>query len=171
MEVRKEILMKIQVSLLLILPLILSGCVFSAGPKIIIRDLAVREARVSSPTAEDLNFRCICDTITGDTSSLAYMTIHNNGMEEDRLIRAETDAAVKVEFRQPEEMAGAGGFPLLIDTVAIPVRGEAVFGPGQYQMTLAGLKEDLKPGEKVTLRLFFEREGQIEVEAEITPRE
>jgi copper(I)-binding protein len=55
--------------------------------------------------------------------------------------------------------------------VEIPAWGTAVFEPGNYQMTLIGLKEDLSPGQEITLRLIFEHSGEMEVEALIIPKE
>jgi copper(I)-binding protein len=155
----------------LVFTLILIGCSSFGRPKIEIHDIAVRAARFSPPTAADLNFRCICDTQTGETTSQVYVTVYNRGSAPDRLIKVETEAAVAVELRQPAVDESWEGLANAVEAVEIPAWGTAVFEPGNYQMTLIGLKEDLSPGQEITLRLIFEHSGEMEVEAVIIPKE
>ena len=39
--------------------------------------------------------------------------------------------------------------------------------PGSYHIMLLGLKQDLKPGEAVSVGLSFEQAGQMSVEAPV----
>jgi copper(I)-binding protein len=163
--------MKQRVAVCLILFLILSGCSQFTTPKIEIRDLSVREARVSSLSAADLNFRCICDIDMGDTISYAYMTIHNTGFVPDHLLKIETEAAVSVEMRQPGNLSDNAFYTVLLDSVEIPPGGSVSFLQGQHEIVLAGVIDDLVPGQKIEIKLFFERYGEVVVEAEVSSRE
>jgi copper(I)-binding protein len=47
----------------------------------------------------------------------------------------------------------------------VPAKGKTELKPGGYHIMLLGLKQDLKPGEKVPVTLKFERGGEVRVEA------
>lgn len=96
----------------------------------------------------------------------AYMVIENTGDTADRLVKAESDAAAAVELHQ-SMWEGDVMKMAPVDGIEIPAGGKAELKQGGYHVMLLGLKQDLKAGEKVHLKLTFENTGVIELDAEI----
>lgn len=155
--------MSVRTVSLLILTLILSACNLMPGPQLTVEQAWTKQAKISEITAGDLNQSCICERVTATN---AYLRITNRGFAPDRLMRVETDAAVKVELHQTG-VAEALSSPIILDGVEIPAVGKADFAQGSYAMVLKDLKSDLKPGDKVKLTLFFEKTGKVEVQTEV----
>lgn len=97
-------------------------------------------------------------------NSAAYMTLRNGGSTADRLIRAESDAATTVELHQTT-MEGGMMKMAPVDGIAVPAGGQVELKPGGLHVMLIGLKRELKAGEKLTLKLYFEKAGAQEIEA------
>ena len=105
----------------------------------------------------------------------AYMVIKNRGGEDDALISASADFADAVELHETTMMdAGGEGetdqemvMMQPVPSIAVPAGGSATLAPGGYHIMLIGLKEQLEPGQTVTLTLTFEEAGEVEVEAEV----
>ena len=147
----------------------IAGCSAFGPAKIDIVDVDILEAKVSGLSTEDLNFSCICDVSTVQTTTPVFMTIRNKGGEADRLLKVETSQAVRVEFRR-----GGGTGDLLgaepVQDVEILAHGKVEFRDGKYIMILTGVKEDIRPGDNVKLTLYFEKSGAIEVVAVASKR-
>lgn len=94
----------------------------------------------------------------------AFMTLHNTGASDDRLIGAKTDAAARVELHQHIEISDGvlqmteieGGIPLPAGKKHKMVRG------GDHVM-LMGLTGPLEQDAEITVTLVFEQAGEIEV--------
>ena len=106
-------------------------------------------ARAASPTAK---------------AGAAFMTLHNVGTEDDRLIGARTDAAKRVELHTHKE-TGDGimqmieveeGFPLAAGEMIHLHRG------GEHVM-LMGLLGPLEQGADIDVTLVFETAGEDQV--------
>jgi hypothetical protein len=52
-----------------------------------------------------------------------------------------------------------------VENIEIPAQGQAELKPGGLHVMLIGLKRELKPDEKIRLKLHFEKAGAQEVEA------
>ena len=102
----------------------------------------------------------------GGANGAAYMVIENTGASVDRLVKVESDAAANVELHQ-SLMEGDVMKMLPVEAVEIPGKGKAELQPGSYHVMLLGLKQDLKEGEKIHLKLTFESAGVLELDAEI----
>lgn len=100
------------------------------------------------------------------SNSAAYMILKNNSSTADRLIGAESDVAEAVELHI-SEMKGEVMTMRQIEYVEVPANGNAELKPGGMHIMLIGLKQDLKPGDKINLTLVFEKAGRINVEAEV----
>jgi len=148
---------------------LITGCTVLGQSKIEIKDTNILEAKVSGISAGDLNFECICDVSDIQTTTPVFMTIQNKGGEADRLVKVETDQAVKVEFRR-----GGGKDDLLsaepVDDVVVPALGTVEFRDGKFAMILTGVIDDIKPGDVVQLTLVFEKYGPIEIDVVASPR-
>jgi copper(I)-binding protein len=96
----------------------------------------------------------------------AYMTIENRGAEADRLVRASTARAAKVELhtivREGDVMKMRE-----VSAIDVPARGKAELKPGGFHVMLLGLKAPLREGEKFNLALEFEKAGKVEVTVQI----
>jgi periplasmic copper chaperone A len=95
-----------------------------------------------------------------------YVTITNKGKEADALVSASSDAARTVELHK---VIHEGGVMKMrpVQKIALPAGGKIEMKPGGYHFMLMGLKQDLKPGEKVPLTLKFERGGEIRADATV----
>ncbi len=102
--------------------------------------------------------------VTGN--SAAYMILRNEGPEADRLIRAECDAAAAVELHQTT-MEGGMMKMALVDGIVVSARGQTELKPAGLHIMLIGLKRELKAGEKLALKLHFEKAGTREITVEV----
>ncbi|MBZ9963112.1 copper chaperone PCu(A)C [Mesorhizobium sp. BR1-1-2] len=95
-----------------------------------------------------------------------YLTVTNQGPEEDRLLGVTSPLAEKIQFHA---MAIDNGVAKMIQLSAIELHPgvPVVFKPGGIHMMLLGLKRQLKEGETVPLTLMFEKAGAIELDARI----
>ena len=99
-------------------------------------------------------------------NSAAYMTLKNGGAAADRLVKAESDVADAVELHKTT-MEGGMMKMAPVDGIALPAQGQAELKPGGLHVMLIGLKRELKAGEKLKLKLHFEKAGVQEIEAEV----
>lgn len=125
---------------------------------------------MSGISAGDLNFRCICEVSEFQTTTPVFLTIQNKGIQADRLLAAVTDEAIKVEFRDGSKTDNLMTGTELIDFVDIQPFRKLEFRDGKYMMILTGVIDDIRPGDKVKITLFFEKSGEIDIEAVASPR-
>jgi copper(I)-binding protein len=102
----------------------------------------------------------------GGKTSAIYMVIYNQTNQDDRLIGAKTSIAETVEIHETR-MENDIMRMQKVDGVEIPANGKVELKPGGYHIMLINLKQDLKAGEKVPFTLVFEKNGEINLEAEI----
>ncbi len=95
-----------------------------------------------------------------------YMTIRNTGNQHDRLLKAKTDIAQKVELHS---MLMQGGQMKMspVDSIEIPAGGEIKLQSGGDHIMLFGITRELKVGNGISLTLEFEKAGTIPVQVEI----
>jgi copper(I)-binding protein len=96
----------------------------------------------------------------------AYMILRNSGDTADRLVKAESDVADAVELHKTT-MEGNMMMMAPVENIEIPAKSQAELKPGGFHVMLIGLKRELKAGEKIKLKLQFEKAGMQEVEAEV----
>ena len=161
--------MRLRILTLLMLTLFTVSCAGSAKPALEIQEPWVTEAKISAISAADVNKSCLCDVKTAATTTTAYMTIQNNTRAADHLLKVESDAASRIEFRR-NDLAGDLLNPAPVDSIEIPANGKIYFAPGNYAMILMGIKKDLIPGQKETFSLFFDKAGKVDVTMEIRAR-
>ena len=96
----------------------------------------------------------------------AYLSIANDGLEVDRLLKAATPVAKKAAIHTH---IMDGGIMKLRPVEALEVNpGEpAVLKPGGLHVMLMGLKAPLKEGETFPLTLTFEKAGTLEVQVNV----
>jgi len=117
-------------------------------------DYQVKSLRISNPFARA--------TPPGAKVAGAFMTIRNQGTEADRLVSASSPIAGLVEIH---EMAMEGGMMKMRALKGIDLKPGATveLQPGGYHVMLEDLKQPLKQGEQIPVKLTFERSGVVEV--------
>lgn len=92
-----------------------------------------------------------------------YMKLKNEGRAAERLLRASTPHADKVELIEPKVVDGVK-LPTPSQSFTIPARGELVLAPDGPRLLLSGFKRRLDAYDSFTLTLTFERTGRMVVE-------
>lgn len=138
-------------SLLLVAALALPGAALAQGAS----PLRIEQpfARATAPTAR---------------AGGAYMTIVNNGATADRLLRAESSVAARVELHT---VIKEGDVMRMreVPGIDVPANGKAMLAPGGFHVMLRELKAPLKAGDTAPITLVFEKAGRIEVAVPILP--
>jgi copper(I)-binding protein len=121
-------------------------------------DYQVKALTVSNPFARA--------TPPGARVAGAFMTIRNAGPEADRLISASSPVAGLVEIH---EMAMDGGMMKMRALKGIDLKPGATveLQPGGYHVMLEDLKQPLKQGEPIAVRLTFEKAGVLEIKVNV----
>ena len=96
-----------------------------------------------------------------------YMMLMNEGGSADTLISVETDIAEVVELHETKMENDVMKMSPVQGGIEVPGGGSAELKPGGLHVMLINLKEELVPGEKISLTLNFEKSGPMKVEAEI----
>lgn len=95
-----------------------------------------------------------------------YVTLHNAGHGDDRLLAASTPAAKKAELHT-HIMDGNIMKMRQVDAIPVPAGKDVRLAPGGYHIMLMGLNGPLKQGSKVQLTLTFEKAGKVTVTAPV----
>lgn len=101
-----------------------------------------------------------------DSKTAAYVTIVSRATAPDALVSAAADVADAVELHETRSMAGM----VMMEPVArieVAPGARVELKPGGYHLMLLGVTRALRPGERVTLTLRFERAGAVTVTAEV----
>lgn len=93
-----------------------------------------------------------------------YMTIHNNGDVEERLIGGSVGFATRVEIHEMAMEGEVMKMRPLPDGLAIPAGGSVTLKPGGYHVMFMGVTDALIEGDSAPATLIFERAGEVPVE-------
>ena len=101
-------------------------------------------------------------TVPGQSTGGAYLSVHNTGNTPDRLLGASSPVAQRVEVH---EMRMDGDVMRMreMPTLDLAAGQRVALAPGGLHLMLTGLKAPLKVGDKLPLKLRFEKAGQIAV--------
>jgi copper(I)-binding protein len=105
-------------------------------------------------------------TPPGAKVAVGYMEIRNNGKQPDRLVAASTPAAQRVEMHVTERDGEVMRMRQVKD-FEIPARERVALRPGGSHLMLVDIAQPLKKGERFTMRLRFERAGELDIELEV----
>lgn len=94
----------------------------------------------------------------------AYMTIVNNGTEEIRLVKADSNMFEKIEFHVTQMNDGVASMHRQ-DSISIPDRSSFSFSPGGYHLMLFNPGSQLRSGDIVPVELTFSNGVILQVEA------
>lgn len=98
-----------------------------------------------------------------------YLTIKNNGAEDDKLVKATADVATKV-VPMDEVVKNGVGTMTDIPELVVPAHGSFVLSPGHAHLMLYTTGRTLKPGDQVKLTLTFEHAGTVTLTLPVRPR-
>ena len=92
-----------------------------------------------------------------------YMTVHNMGDQADKFLSATSSMAERVEIHT-HIMKDGKMMMRRIEHVEVPAKGHVEFKPGGLHLMIFGMKNQIKPGDKLPLTLVFEKAGSVEME-------
>ena len=92
-----------------------------------------------------------------------FIMIKNTGDHADRLIGGAASFASDVQLHTMQIVDDIARMRALPDGIVIPAGTEVALKPGGDHVMFMGLKEQLKEGEQRTVKLIFEKAGEIEV--------
>lgn len=101
-------------------------------------------------------------SIGTERPGVAYMTIHNNGQESDRLIGAKTPVAKRAMVH--ESLMRDGVMKMRpAENIEVAPGGAVVLEPGGLHLMLTFLQKNLVEGDAFPLTLTFEHAGEVRV--------
>jgi len=126
----------------------------SHGAEVVHNDLVIRDAQVFA-------------TPPGARTAAAYLSIDNRGAANDELLGVTSS----IGSASVHETSMEGGVMRMrsVDRLAVPAHGKVTLQPGGYHLMLEELEHPLRAGDKVSLRLTFEKAGTVEVVADVVP--
>ena len=101
------------------------------------------------------------------SNGAAYLKLANEGSVEDVLLMASGVIADRIEIHQTSLVEGVIKMRPVPEGVAIPAKGQVDFTEGSFHLMLIGLRQPLKEGDRVPLRLAFRDAGDVQIELAI----
>ena len=108
-------------------------------------------------------------TPPGAKVAVGYMEIRNRGQQPDRLVSASTPVAKRVEMHVTQR-EGEVMKMRQVESFEIPARERFTLRPGGSHLMLVDVVQPLQKGERFTMKLRFERAGELEIELEVQER-
>ncbi len=152
----KKIIAVVCVGMLLVMAV--SACASNTGSGL----------QISDVWARTVNMGAMDSSGSGDMAQqtgAVYMNISNGGAA-DKLLKAETDVAQAAELHT---VAMDNGVMQMrpVAGIDVPANGSVQLKPGGFHVMLIGVKKQLIPGDKITVKLTFEKAGEREIQAEL----
>ncbi|HEX8956337.1 MAG TPA: copper chaperone PCu(A)C [Burkholderiaceae bacterium] len=122
-------------------------------------------ASSAAPSAITVDHAHARATVPGQTTGAAYVDIENRGKADDKLLKISSPVAQSAEVHS---MAMDGTIMRMREVGQIDLKPAAkvAMAPNEgMHIMLIGLKQPLRPGQKIPLSLRFEKAGKIDVEA------
>ncbi|HIE76311.1 MAG TPA: copper chaperone PCu(A)C [Gammaproteobacteria bacterium] len=102
----------------------------------------------------------------GQPISVAFMILHNHGMDEKILVKVHSDVADAAEMHN--HILAEGMMKMRrVDTIVVPAHGQVELKPGGLHIMLIGLSRNLQLGERVTINLEFADGDRLTVNAPV----
>jgi copper(I)-binding protein len=109
---------------------------------------------------DGLQFRA---TVGSIPSSAGYLTIRNNGTDNDWLVAATGDLARKTELHSMTMDNGVMRMRQVEGGIPVPAGGTVTLAPGGYHIMLIGLKAPLHAGQAYDVTLDFRHAGPMTI--------
>lgn len=98
-----------------------------------------------------------------------FVTIHNAGAADDRLVSAESPSAGRVEIHEMVMQNDVMKMRQLNDGIAVPAGTTVELKPGGLHLMFMDVKKPFVEGETVDLKLTFEKAGSVDLVLPIGP--
>ncbi|MEM8652520.1 MAG: copper chaperone PCu(A)C [Pseudomonadota bacterium] len=118
------------------------------------------ETKIGSLVISDQNIRA---TVASAKVAAGYLTIRNDGSQPDALLGGTVDFAAKVDVHEMKVTDGVMKMRPLADGLIIPPGETVILKSGAEHLMFMKLKEPMTEGETRTVRLSFEKAGEVEV--------
>lgn len=92
----------------------------------------------------------------------AYFHIKNNGAEADKLVSATSSISPRVEVHEHTMTDGVMKMSQVEGGLEIPAGGDVELKPGSYHIMMFDTDNKYGPGDKIDLKLEFEKAGTVE---------
>jgi copper(I)-binding protein len=102
-------------------------------------------------------------TVTGQPAGGGFLKIENTGKTADRLLSASAPVGERTELHSMS-MDGDVMRMREVDGIDIAPGATVELKPGGFHLMFQGLKAPLKEGDKIPLKLKFQRAGEVTVE-------
>ncbi|MEI7600524.1 MAG: copper chaperone PCu(A)C [Aestuariivirga sp.] len=96
-----------------------------------------------------------------------FMTITNNGKEDDRLVKATSEVSKLVQVHDMKMVGDVMKMVELPDGLVIPAGATVKLKPKGLHLMFMGLERQVVEGEEFTGTLTFEKAGSVTVEYEV----
>jgi len=97
----------------------------------------------------------------------AFMIIVNNTAQADRLVSAQSPAAMMVELHETVNEGGVMKMVHQPQGFEVPARGRVELKPGGKHVMLMGLKNALEAGQTIQITLKFEKAGEMTIDVPV----
>ena len=131
--------------------LLLASCGQGGSPNVQIADAWARE------------------TVAGQTSTAAYLTITNSGTADDRLVKVSAPAPIEASVHATENSDGISQMREMSSGIAVPAGSTIELKPGGTHVMITGLPAPLRRGETLKLGLRFEKSGEKPIDVRVAP--
>ena len=101
----------------------------------------------------------------------AYFHIKNNGAEADKLVSATSSISPRVEVHEHTMTDGVMKMSQVEGGLEIPAGGDVDLKPGSYHIMMFDTDNKYGPGDKIDLKLEFERAGTVEKTLRVRARQ
>ena len=136
---------------LILAALLLASCGQSGSPNVQIDEAWARE------------------TVAGQTSTAAYLTMTNTGTADDRLLSVSVAEPVKASVHATENSGGISQMREMSSGVAVPAGSTIELKPGGTHVMITGLQAPVRRGETLKLSLRFEKSGEKPIDVRVAP--
>jgi copper(I)-binding protein len=109
------------------------------------------------------------ETVAGQTSTAAYLTVTNKGVADDRLVSVSVPEPAKASVHTTENSGGISHMREASSGLAVPAGSAIELKPGGTHVMITGLQAPLRRGETLKLRLRFEISGEKPIDVRVAP--
>jgi len=95
-----------------------------------------------------------------------YMHISNNQNTEITIVSLQSKSFESIEIHQSMEVNGMMGMRP-VDALSIPAGGSLELAPGGFHLMMMNPQEELVPGQKVTVTLYYQNQNTQLIELEV----
>lgn len=109
------------------------------------------------------------ETVSGQTSTAAYMVLKNEGAGDDRLVSVSAPAPAMAMLHSSESSDAVARMRPMESGLAVPSGATIELKPGGTHVMVTGLRAPLNVGDTLKLTLRFEKSGERPVDVHVTP--